>query len=148
MKSVKSDLAERLKKRLSWEVILIFCFMAAVAVSLIVIQISHGRSYAQTTINRSRSVTSINARRGDILDRNNVLLATSTLEYTLILDPVIIMTEGSNYLDITSRALDRCFGISPEETCQRIEENPNSRYVVLLDHLTYNDVKDFVSGRT
>ena len=130
---------------MSWEIILIFGFMAAVAVSLIVIQISHGRSYAQTTINRSRSVTSINARRGDILDRNNVLLATSTLEYKLILDPVIIMTEGSNYLDITSQILQRCFDISLEEIQKDIEENPQSRYVVMRDKLTYNDVKDFAA---
>ena len=145
MKSVKTDLAERLKKRLSWEIILILCFMAAIAVSLIVIQISHGRSYAQTTINRSRSVTSINARRGDILDRNNVLLATSTLEYKLILDPVIIMTEGSNYLDITSQVLEKCFGVPKEEILEEIEANPQSRYVVLRDKLTYNDVKDFAA---
>lgn len=145
MKSIKTDLAEKLKKRLSYEVILIFLFMAAVAVSLIVIQISHGRSYAQTTINRSRSVTSINARRGDILDRNNVLLATSTLEYKLILDPVIIMTEGSNYLDITSKILERCFDIPLDEIQKDIEENPQSRYVVMRDKLTYNDVKDFAA---
>ena len=145
MKSIKTDLAENLKKRLNWEIILIFCFMAAVAVSLIVIQISHGRSYAQTTINRSRSVTSINARRGDILDRNNVLLATSTLEYKLILDPVIIMTEGSNYLDITSQVLKLCFDIPLEEIQQDIADNPQSRYVVMRDKLTYNDVKDFAA---
>ena len=146
MKSIKtSDLAERLKKRLSLEIILIFCFMAAVAVSLIVIQIIHGRTYAQTTINRSRSVTSINARRGDILDRNNVLLATSTLEYKLILDPVIIMTEGSNYLDITSQILQRCFDIPLDEIQDDIQANPQSRYVVMRDKLTYNDVKDFAA---
>ena len=143
MRSKISEITERLRKRfqiMSW---LMIGLMGIVAASLIFIQLIHGQDYSRTTMNRSQSVTSINARRGDILDRNNVLLANSTLEYTLILDPVIIMTEGTNYLDLTSRALDLCFDISPEEVLEKIQENPNSRYVILRDGLTYNDVKDF-----
>ena len=143
MKTDNTNIAERLKKRFGVLVYLFLAAMAVIAISLFFIEIFNGKSYARTTLNRSQSVSAITARRGDILDRNNVLLATSTLEYKLILDPVVITTDGSNFLDITSRLIEKCFGVSAVEVKQKTADNPDSRYIVLRNALTYNDVKEF-----
>ena len=117
--------------------------MAGIAISLFLINLVNGRSYAQATMNRSRSVVSISARRGNILDRNNILLASSTMEYKLILDAPVLLTEGRNYLDITPAVIEKCFGIPKDEVIQKAYENPDSRYIVLKVGLTYNDVRQF-----
>ena len=144
MKSKVLNTAERLKKRFN---IITFIFVGAMAIlviSLFLIELINGKSYARETLNRTRTVTAISARRGDILDRNNILLASSTMEYDLILDPYIILTENTNYLEVTSALIEKCFGIPAEEIRQTALESPGSKYVPLLKELTYNDVREFV----
>ena len=143
MRSDNKTTAERLKKRLNVITVIMIAAMAGIAISLFLIKLIHGRSYTQATMNRSRSVVSISARRGNILDRNNILLASSTMEYKLILDPVILLTEGRNFLDITPRMIEKCFGISQDEVIQKAYDNPKSRYIILDTGLTYNDVREF-----
>lgn len=54
-------------------------------------------------------------RRGDIVDRNGTLLATSEKVYNLILDPQQIMKKPEYYLEPTIQALVDCFGFDSGE---------------------------------
>lgn len=144
MKSKVSNIAERLHRRFSVITVVFVLLMAAVVGKLLLIELLNGGAYAQEAQNRSVFSSSIAPRRGDILDRNNVLLASSTMEYNLILDPAVILDEEHNYLEITSMLLEKCFDIPAEEIRQKARENSQSSYVVLKRNLTYADVKDFI----
>ena len=144
MKLKVSELTERLKKRFHLVCIVFVAILAILVVRLFWIEIINGDDYSKVTLNRSETSSVISARRGNILDKNNVLLASSTMEYTLILDPAEILTEGHNYLDITSKLIEKCFGISASEVAEKAYASPNKRYIILKKNLVYSEVKDFI----
>ena len=59
-------------------------------------------------------------KRGDILDRNGVVLATSIKVYNLILDPKIMLSDDGKYLEPTLEALNTCFGYDANEVRQLV----------------------------
>ena len=144
MRSKTSGISDRLRKRFKVITVIFIIILAFVAGKLLFIEIFNGDTYAQAALNRSRYSSTIPARRGDIYDRNNVLLASSTMEYNLILDPAILLTEGRNYLDITTRLLEKCFDIPASELREKALDNPESRYIILKKGLSYSQVKDFI----
>ncbi|MCF0229970.1 MAG: penicillin-binding protein 2 [Parasporobacterium sp.] len=139
-----SDTTERLKKRFGIISLFFVLALAIVIVGLVFIVVVDGDNYSKATMNRSRSSTVISARRGDIVDCNNVKLAASTTEYNLILDPKEILDSQHDYLDTTAALLQKCFGLSASEVEQKARDNKDSRYVVLLKGLSYSQVKDFM----
>lgn len=68
-------------------------------------------------------------RRGDIVDRNGTLLATSEKVYNLILDPQQIMKKPEYYLEPTIQALVDCFGFDSGEIRSLIQEKSDRAYV-------------------
>ena len=139
-----SDTTEMLKKRFGIISLFFVLALAIVIVGLVFIVVVDGDNYSKATMNRSRSSTVISARRGDIVDCNNVKLAASTTEYNLILDPKEILDSQHDYLDTTAALLQKCFGLSASEVEQKARDNKDSRYVVLLKGLSYSQVKDFM----
>ena len=144
MKPETTNLVKRLKKRFSVIITVFVVILAVVMGRLLLIQLFDSNTYARVTQRRSRSSSVITARRGDILDRNHVLLASSTMEYSLILDPAEILADKHNYLEITSLLLKKCFGIEPSLVAEKADANPASRYCVLKRNLTYSQVKEFM----
>lgn len=144
MKFKSSGTVGRLKNRFFIIVICFIAIFAAVAGKLIFIQVSEGNSASQTTYSRSVSSSIIEAKRGDIVDANNVLLASSTVVYALQLSPKDMLTEGHNYLEITAQLIEKCFGFSAEEVKRLVNENKDSQYLPLLDNLTYSQSRDFI----
>lgn len=83
-------------------------------------------------------------KRGDILDRNNVALASSVKVYNLILDPNIILSD-KDYLEPTVKALASCFEqLTEEDLIKTIKSKKNKSYVVELKQLTYEETEDFL----
>lgn len=82
-------------------------------------------------------------RRGDIIDRNGNLMATSVEVYNLVLDPFIILDKDHNYLDPTIQAVVDCFPdlLDATKLRQEVLANPESRYEVQLKKLTYEQTK-------
>ena len=78
---------------------------------------------------QNRTSTVLPFRRGDILDRNGVTLATSIKVYNLILDPKLILTD-EKYLKPTLKALNQCFGYDQTEMEQLIRDNKDRRYYI------------------
>lgn len=85
-------------------------------------------------------------RRGDILDRNGIALATSLDVYNIILDSVVISAE-EEYLEPTIRALMDCFPelLSETEVRTFIKENQESRYKVLAKQVPYEQIQPFLA---
>jgi stage V sporulation protein D (sporulation-specific penicillin-binding protein) len=90
-------------------------------------------------------------QRGDITDRNGVVLATSEKVYNMILDPKIMLSDDRKYLDTTLTALNGCFGYNVGELNSIISSNQESSYVVYKKGLTYQEIEEFInlqSGNT
>ena len=83
-------------------------------------------------------------RRGDIVDRNGVTLATSIKVYNLILDPKIILSDGGKYIEPTLEALNVCFGYDISELNTLINGNSTRSYYVYKKKLTYEEIQQFL----
>lgn len=92
-------------------------------------------------------------RRGDILDRNGMELATSTKVYNLIVEPKIILAEGDKTVKLENgeettkkvliiNALKTYFGLTDEEINAALADE-NSLYKIMAKKLTYETVEPF-----
>lgn len=132
----------KMKKRL---LIVVGAFLAVFAVlvgRLIYINIKSGAEYEQRILaQQSYTSTIIPYRRGDIIDANGVVLASSKKIYSLILEPKNIL-EQEKYEKATVEALKKYFDITDAEM-QEFLSNENSYYVVARKKLEYDAVKAF-----
>lgn len=90
-------------------------------------------------------------QRGDITDRNGVVLATSEKVYNLVLDPKIMLSDEGKYLNTTLTALNGSFGYDVVELSSLISGNAESSYLVYKKGLTYKEIEVFInlqSGNT
>ena len=105
--------------------------------------VERGEEFAAQVLSKQTYGSSIIPyKRGDILDRNGNVLATSVKVYNLILDPYIILSK-EDYLEPTLEALVTCFpDMSKEELRATIQGKPNSRYVVITEkkNLQYQEI--------
>ncbi len=84
-------------------------------------------------------------RRGDILDRNGTVLATTTKLYNLILDPYIMThTDDGEYAEATLNALAECYGYDINDLTERVYANTESRYVIYARELTEEQMNSFL----
>lgn len=85
-------------------------------------------------------------QRGDITDRNGVVLATSEKVYNLVLDAKIMNSgEDGAYLTPTLTALNGCFGFDIGTLSALISQNPDSQYIVYQKGLAYSEIEEFVN---
>lgn len=135
-------------KRFGVIVIILFGLLAVVAARLFVIYIFDGDRYAQAAQSQSeQDLSTIPAKRGDITDRNGMVLATSNITYNLILDPKVILSKPERFLEPTVDAIERNFGFSKEEITARINENPDRSYIVLKKNLDFTEVEEFMKEK-
>lgn len=87
-------------------------------------------------------------KRGDILDRDGNILATSQKMYTLILEPKNILRSDEIQKE-TINALHKYMKIDKDELLKFIKKHKNSYYSVYKDELAYSDIadlKDFIAS--
>ncbi|MBP5733814.1 MAG: hypothetical protein J6W66_08345, partial [Lachnospiraceae bacterium] len=121
-----------MQKRFRIIAVIFGVFLAALVVRLAWILAFDGDKYAKAALAQSETATTtLTAKRGDIIDRNNVQLVTSTKVYNLILDPKVILYKEEKFLEPTVALIEQHFQIPTEELRAKIAENPNSSYVVL-----------------
>ena len=73
---------------------------------------------------------SISGKRGDIKDRNGIILATSIKTYNLIIDPSVINSyDDGRFLEPTIDALKDVYGYDKEELRKVIEEKKDKAYL-------------------
>lgn len=111
----------------------------------------NGDRYSKKVLSQQTYSSSvIPYRRGDIVDRNGTVLATSIKVYNLILDPkTILETKKVNgevttpYREPTLQALTTYFDVEYDELNQILIDKPKNQYTVMLKQLEYNEIKDF-----
>ena len=133
--------------RMQARLLLVFCVVTlaliALMIRLIYIVQVDGDRYAKKVLSRQSYVSSVLPyKRGDILDRNGTLLATSELQYRLILDPKLLL-QNSECIDPTIKALQSTFGIEASTIQDILDSKPESQYVIVLKELKYDVVQSF-----
>ena len=91
-------------------------------------------------------------QRGDIVDRNGTVLATSVAVYNVIMDCSVMTSESKvdgekvqKYLEPTIEALVECFPELDKGTLyEYATERSDSKYIVLLKKLPYEKIQPFV----
>ena len=83
-------------------------------------------------------------RRGDIMDRNGTVLATSEKVYNLILDPYVINsgTDG-RFVEATIKALSEYFHYSDTELRELIKDKAGKSYIKYEKALSYDEKNGF-----
>ena len=112
-------------------------------VRLIVINQRDGASYSRIVLNQQQyNSRTVDFKRGDILDRNGTVLATSQLVYDVILDPKSLL-EHQEKVDPTIAFLKEMAEVEPETVKAVLSTSPNSQYKVIKKGLTYDQAKEF-----
>ena len=87
------------------------------------------------------SSTTLPYKRGDILDRDGNVLATSQKMYTLILEPKNIL-KNEDTENATIDALHKYMNLDKKVLRKYIKQRPNSYYAVYKNELSYSDIAD------
>ena len=112
---------------------------------LMYIQYSSGDKYEKKVLSlQSYDSVTLPFQRGDIVDSNGTILATSVAVYNVILD-CSVMTDKEEYIEPTISALLECFDELDRDTLEDYAKNKkDSRYIVLAKKLSYNSVQPFI----
>lgn len=142
----KFTLANRSKLMIVFMTLLVL--MGALIIRLNYINFRSGSDYSiQVLAQQQSGSTTIPFKRGDILDRNGTVLATSEKVYNLVIDAYVILNsvvdKKGDCVDPTLDALEEYFGVDRSEIEDWINENPDSRYRVLQKQLSYSEVQPF-----
>ena len=147
MEKTSGKTIKKFNSRMQARLLLVFCVITLLLLGLmgrlIYIMQTDGERYAKQVLSRQSKVSKILPyKRGDILDRNGSVMATSELQYRLVLDPLRILLY-EDYIIPTQNALKEYFGIDPQEIQSILESRPESQYVILRKNLKFDQVKKF-----
>ena len=138
------------RKKLLIVFIVLLIFICVLIGRLLYINLSSSDTYARIVMAQmDYDSKSIPFKRGDIKDRNGTVLATSEKVYNLVLDPYVVLNSNGDCEKPTAEAIEEYFDIDKETVYDALDENPDSRYIVLAKKLDYDTVKayqDFVNS--
>ena len=122
-----------------------FCFLAGKAVALNLVK---GEEYQKQVMSQMRSGSQIiHFKRGDILDTNDTVLATSERSYNVILDVAGLLETKTSYqnkkINATVEALVKGFDLDESDLREILQDESDSRYVILKKDVDYETGKDF-----
>lgn len=125
--------------------ILLACLCALIA-RLMYIEYHNGEEYKKQVLSKQDYDSQIIPyQRGDIIDANGTVLATSIAVYNVILDCTVMTAEQDN-IEPTLKALLDCFpDLVESELRAYATESTKRPYIKLLRGLSYDDIQDFIS---
>ncbi len=133
---------KKMKTKLLYIYLAAVCIFVILAGRVIYLGIAKGEEYSEKVLSQKRyDSLEIPYERGEIVDRNGNVLATSEKVYNLILEPKnILSTEKGR--KATQKAVEKYFEL-PEEDFNTYMEDSDSFYKVAIKGLPYSQVKDF-----
>lgn len=146
----------KMRRRTAYIYICILLGMFIIVGRLLFVYIINGDRYSKAALENKQLVdTTIPYKRGDILDRNGVVLAKSEVAFNIIIDCVELSDElkrekentknfddNSNVLTKTFDYLSSKYGILKSELEKIYKENIDSRYYILKKDLSNSDVSE------
>ncbi len=122
--------------------------LAGLSIRLMYIVRVHGAEYQKAVLqNQQYDTVTIPFRRGDIVDKNGTILATSEKVYNVVIDASVMLTyQNHRYLEPTLEAIAKCFPdvIDADAVRYYVMNNESSRYYVVAKRLSYAEISDFL----
>lgn len=147
-----SAIRQKFPKRMQKKLVLLFIAIVLAFVGLIgrvtYINATNGEKYTKIVLDQQQyNSRVIPFKRGDILDRNGTVIATSERVYNVILDAYVMLAKEDEIDRVSimqvKEAVEKCFGIEASEIDKIVEEKPASRYNILKKKVTYAEAQEF-----
>ncbi|MBQ2283009.1 MAG: penicillin-binding protein 2 [Agathobacter sp.] len=134
-----------MKSKLLVTFMLFAVVLCGLIVKLMYIEYTSGEKYEKIVLaQQSYGSTTIPFKRGDIVDSNGTVLATSIAVYNVILD-CSVMTSDEEYITPTIDALVSCFpDLDRADLEKYATEQKDSKYIILAKKLPYEEIQAFV----
>lgn len=132
---------KRLTGKMQATLMIVFClFLVGILFVMIrVVIVGSNTTYAKASLSqKTGSDTVLQYKRGEILDRNGIVLAKSDKVYHLILDPRLL-SNNEDCIDPTVRALQAAYGFTEAEIKAVIEEKKDRAYYPLRKYMSYEE---------
>lgn len=150
---LRNEFQKPMEKKLALQFTLVMLAFLLLIGRVVYINIVNGEEYTIQVLNQqSSSDIVIPYKRGDILDTNGTVLATSDRVYNVILDTKLLLgTTEKSYEELsetevatseaavaqTVEVLVEVFGLNQEELEQKIEDTTSRQYTVLVKNVDY-----------
>ena len=127
-------------------IVLVFIFLL---VRITYINAENGEDYTKIVLNQLQyNSRTIPFKRGDILDCNGTVIATSERVYNVILDAYVMLSGDTEEKKAESvrqvkDTVELCFGVDSREIDDVIENKSQSRYCILKKKVDYNAAQEF-----
>lgn len=133
--------------KLVWLFGMVVLAFVGLGIRITVINASQGNQYSKQVLSQSQQKYDsrvIPFKRGDITDRNGVVLATSEKVYKVILDCKVVNTK-EEYVEPTIKALVDVMGLDEETVRKKLEDETtkDSQYQILQSNVSINQKKAF-----
>ena len=117
------DSLNRFIKRRSTVLVVVFIALWGIVVGrLFLLQVVHHKKYQQSVAEQVQRTSTVSAERGEILDKNNVVLATNISVWRVFISPVDI--EDSTQASFIARNLSQILNVDYETILNRaLREN-------------------------
>ena len=136
-----------MRMKLVWLFGIVVLAFVGLGIRITVINASQGKQYSKQVLSQSQQKYDsrvIPFKRGDITDRNGVVLATSEKVYKVILDCKVVNTK-EEYVEPTIKALVDVLGLDEETIREKLEDETtkSSQYQILQSNVSINQKKAF-----
>ena len=136
-----------MRMKLVWLFGIVVLAFVGLGIRITVINASQGKQYSKQVLSQSQQKYDsrvIPFKRGDITDRNGVVLATSEKVYKVILDCKVVNTK-EEYVEPTIKALEDVLGLDEETIREKLEDETtkSSQYQILQSNVSINQKKAF-----
>lgn len=133
--------------KLVWLFGIVVLAFVGLGIRITVINASQGKQYSKQILSQSQQKYDsrvIPFKRGDITDRNGVVLATSEKVYKVILDCKVVNTK-EEYVEPTIKALVDVLGLDEKTIREKLEDETtkSSQYQILQSNVSINQKKAF-----
>ncbi|MFA9375144.1 MAG: peptidoglycan D,D-transpeptidase FtsI family protein [Lachnotalea sp.] len=143
-KKEPSKFNRKMQKKLAVLFLVIMLALIGLTVRLSYINVESGDKYTKQVLSQQQyDSQSIPFRRGNITDVKGTVLATSEKVYNVILDCNVLTTK-EDYVQPTITALTSCFDLNESDLRSILSEKPDSRYIILLKKLSYEEIQPFI----
>lgn len=147
-----SAIRQKFPKRMQKKLVMLFITIVLAFVGLIgratYINATNGEKYTKIVLDQQQyNSRLIPFKRGDILDRNGTVVATSERVYNVILDAYVMLSKDDKVnretVSQVKEILEKSFGIEGTVIDELVEKKSTSRYVILKRKVTYTEARAY-----
>ena len=140
---------QKMSKKLAVLFIAILVAFGFLSIRLFIINRDNGDVYKKKVLSQQAyDSTTITAKRGDIVDRNNTKIAVSQKVYNVVIDAKTLNGDDGALIESTLNALYSTpveFNYTKDELRSYIMQNPSSQYRVIAKKQSYDSVIDIMN---